>query len=38
MSDELLIGAVAYSANVVPIWEGIRDYSRDSPAPMDFAS
>lgn len=35
-SDELLVGAVAYTANVVPIWEGIRDYFRDSPAPMDF--
>ncbi len=34
--DELLVGAVAYTANVVPIWEGIRDYFRDSPAPMDF--
>lgn len=33
---ELLVGAVAYSANVVPIWEGIRDYFADSPAPMDF--
>ena len=33
---ELLVGAVAYSANVVPIWEGIRDYFRDSDAPMDF--
>ncbi len=35
-SGELLVGAVAYTANVVPIWEGIRDYFRDSPAPMDF--
>ena len=34
--QELLVGAVAYSANVVPIWEGIRDYFADSPAPMDF--
>jgi ABC-type phosphate/phosphonate transport system substrate-binding protein len=33
---ELLVGAVAYTANVVPIWEGIRDYFRDSDAPMDF--
>lgn len=36
MPDELVIGAVAYSANVVPIWEGIREYFRDGPAPMDF--
>lgn len=36
IGDELVVGAVAYTANVVPIWEGIRDYFRDSPAPMDF--
>jgi ABC-type phosphate/phosphonate transport system substrate-binding protein len=36
MADELLIGAVAYTANVVPIWEGIRDYFADSEAPFDF--
>ncbi len=34
--QELLVGAVAYSANVVPIWEGIREYFADGPAPMDF--
>ncbi len=34
--NDVLVGAVAYSANVVPIWEGIRDYFRDSAAPMDF--
>ena len=34
--QELLVGAVAYSANVVPIWEGIRDYFAESAAPMDF--
>src|SRR5262245_1984839 len=32
----LLVGAVAYTPNVVPIWEGIRDYFRDTPAEMDF--
>lgn len=36
MTDELVVGAVAYTANVVPIWEGIRDYFADSPAPLDF--
>ena len=36
MNAELLVGAVAYTANVVPIWEGIRDYFRGSDAPMDF--
>jgi phosphonate transport system substrate-binding protein len=35
-SRPLLVGAVAYTPNVVPIWEGIRDYFADSPAPMDF--
>jgi ABC-type phosphate/phosphonate transport system substrate-binding protein len=34
--DELLIGAVAYSPNAVPIWEGIRDYFTRSSSPMDF--
>jgi ABC-type phosphate/phosphonate transport system substrate-binding protein len=33
---ELVIGAVAYTANVVPIWEGIRDYFRPSTTPIDF--
>ena len=32
----LLVGAVAYSANAVPIWEGIRDYFREAPVSMDF--
>ena len=32
----LLVGAVAYSANAVPIWEGIREYFRVAPVPMDF--
>jgi phosphonate transport system substrate-binding protein len=32
----LLVGAVAYTPNVVPIWEGIRDYFAASEAPMDF--
>jgi len=32
----LVIGAVAYTPNVVPIWEGIRDYFTNSPAEMDF--
>lgn len=37
MTDRpIIVGAVAYTPNVVPIWEGIRDYFSDSPAPMDF--
>ncbi|MFE3450261.1 phosphate/phosphite/phosphonate ABC transporter substrate-binding protein [Nonomuraea sp. NPDC059194] len=32
----LTIGAVAYTANVVPIWEGIRGYFEGSDAEMDF--
>jgi len=35
-SKPMVVGAVAYTPNVVPIWEGIRDYFADSPAPMDF--
>lgn len=34
---ELLVGAVAYTANVVPIWEGMRDYFREAPVSMDYA-
>jgi len=36
LADELLVGSVAYSPNVVTIWEGIRDYFAGSEAPMDF--
>lgn len=36
MNPPLVVGAVAYTANVVPIWEGIRTYFDDSPAEMDF--
>lgn len=32
----MIVGAVAYSPNVVPIWEGIRDYFRGAPVEMDF--
>jgi phosphonate transport system substrate-binding protein len=36
MGEPLVIGAVAYTPNAVPIWEGIREYFRDSAAEMDF--
>jgi phosphonate transport system substrate-binding protein len=36
VSSPLVVGAVAYSAQVVPIWEGIRDYFRDAPQPLDY--
>ena len=39
MSEPLVIGAVAYTPNVVPIWEGIRSYFQQSQNPdeqMDF--
>jgi phosphonate transport system substrate-binding protein len=36
MSAPLIVGSVAYTPNVVTIWEGIRDYFADSPAEMDF--
>jgi ABC-type phosphate/phosphonate transport system substrate-binding protein len=32
----LLIGAVAYTPNVVPIWEGIRDYFAGTETEIDF--
>jgi phosphonate transport system substrate-binding protein len=36
MSEPLLVGAVAYTPNVVTIWEGIRDYFSNTDAPIDF--
>ncbi len=39
MSDPLIVGVVAYTPNVVPIWEGIREYFNEpdeSGAAMDF--
>ncbi len=36
MSEPLVVGAVAYTPNVVPIWEGIREYFRGSAAELDF--
>jgi ABC-type phosphate/phosphonate transport system substrate-binding protein len=32
----LTIGAVAYDAKVVPIWEGIRDFFRAHHTPLDY--
>jgi phosphonate transport system substrate-binding protein len=32
----VLVGAVAYTPNVVSIWEGIREYFRGAPVEMDF--
>ena len=32
----LLIGSVAYTPNVVTIWEGMRDYFADTDTPIDF--
>ncbi len=36
MDDTILLGAVAYDARVVTIWEGIRDHFNSEGAPMDF--
>ena len=36
MNRPLLVGAVAYTPNVVTIWEGIRDYFADTDTEMDF--
>ena len=32
----LIIGSVAYSPNVVPIWDGMRDYFAETSTPIDF--
>jgi len=32
----LIVGSVAYSPNIVTIWEGMRDYFADTAAEMDF--
>ncbi|GAB3125595.1 Rv1680 family SBP-like protein [Glaciibacter psychrotolerans] len=36
MSNPLLVGAVAYTPNVVTIWEGMREYFAGTPSEMDF--
>src|SRR6516225_8644545 len=36
MDKPILVGAVAYDARVVPIWEGMRDYFREVGPPIDF--
>jgi len=36
MRQPLIVGAVAYTPNVVTIWEGMRDYFADSDAELDF--
>jgi phosphonate transport system substrate-binding protein len=36
MSQPILIGAVAYDARVVPIWEGMRDYFRQAGPEIDY--
>src|SRR5262245_25360371 len=37
MDRQILVGAVAYDPRVVPIWEGMRDYFRQSGPPIDYA-
>jgi phosphonate transport system substrate-binding protein len=37
MEQPIVIGAVAYDARVVPIWEGMRDYFRDVGPAIDYA-
>jgi ABC-type phosphate/phosphonate transport system substrate-binding protein len=36
VNKPLIVGAVAYTPNVVTIWEGMRDYFAEGPAEMDF--
>ena len=35
-TEPVIIGAVAYTPNVVPIWEGMRAYFDDTDTPIDF--
>src|SRR3954471_9284536 len=35
--ETILLGAVAYDAKVVPIWEGMREHFRDAGVALDFA-
>ena len=37
MGNSILLGAVAYDAKVVNIWEGIRAYFREAGVDLDFA-
>jgi ABC-type phosphate/phosphonate transport system substrate-binding protein len=36
MDKPILVGAVAYDARVVPIWEGMRDHFREAGPPIDY--
>jgi phosphonate transport system substrate-binding protein len=36
MDRPIMVGAVAYSPRVVPIWEGMRDYFRELGPPIDY--
>jgi ABC-type phosphate/phosphonate transport system substrate-binding protein len=36
MDKPIVIGAVAYDAKVVPIWEAMRDYFREAGPPIDY--
>ena len=36
MDRPLIVGSVAYSPNIVTIWEGMRGYFADTSAEMDF--
>src|SRR5262245_38566913 len=36
MDEPILVGAVAYHPNVVPIWEGMRDYFRSAAPEIDY--
>ena len=36
MKAPLVVGSVAYTPNVVTIWEGMREYFADTSTPMDF--
>jgi ABC-type phosphate/phosphonate transport system substrate-binding protein len=36
MEKPIIVGAVAYDRRVVPIWENMREYFRESTTPIDY--
>jgi ABC-type phosphate/phosphonate transport system substrate-binding protein len=36
VEEPIIVGAVAYDRRVVPIWESMREYFRDSTTPIDY--
>ncbi len=36
MEPPIMVGAVAYAARAVPIWDGMRDYFREVGPAIDY--